>query len=196
MGIGESGSFVSSSQTPDYKPNQYFTPKYFDKVLRAIESSTPRLGNGYEIHNTPRGWTIGLHSKPIGKKLRFFVITTFKENDTNYINCSIGMVNRTIPKLSGEYLDKTGTPPKMTVAEGGYVGIQVTYIPNNVFPTNATIEFRTTLTTNDTEATSFYPLAKVEILNTVAVITQLSDTNFVVNRMKIGRDVYSWSWSN
>lgn len=106
------------------------------------------------------------------------------------------MVNRTIPKLSGEYLDKTGTPPRMSVTENGYVGIQVTYIPNNVFPTNATIEFRTTLTTNDTAATSFYPLAKVDILNDVAQVTQLTDTNLVVNRMKIGRDVYSWSWSN
>jgi len=197
MPIGDSGSFVpSDSKTPSYKPDQFFTPKYVEKILRAIESSTPRRGNGYEIHNTPRGWTIGLHSKAVGKKLRFFVITTFNDNGTNYINCSVGMVNRTIPKLNDEYLDKTGTPPMLAVSGHGYVGIVVTYVPNQVFPTNATIEFRQSLEVNDTASTSFYPLAMIDEVNNSVTVSQLSDTNLVVNRMKIGRDLYSWSWSN
>lgn len=204
MPIGDSGGFVSSSQTPDYKPDQNFNARYLEKILRAIEAGTPRRGNGYEIHNTNRGWTLGLQSKPLGKKLRFFVVTIYDDNGSIYANVSVGMVNRTIPKLENKFLDQTigdGRPPRIAVtADLGYIGIKVTYQPSKVFPNQSVIEYRTTLETNDTSETSFYPLAIVALRQkdgvTTGQVTQLSESNLVVNRMKVGSDVYSWSWSN
>ena len=207
MPIGDSGGFVSSSQTPDYKPDQNFNARYLEKILRAIESGTPRRGVGYEIHNTNRGWTIGLHRPALGRKLRFFVVSVYDDNNSIFANVSVGMVNRTIPKLEGKFLDQTlganetQRPPRISItAPLGYVGIEVAYEPNKVFPTTAEIKYKTTLAENDTNITSFYPLAVIAIeqkdgVNT-ALVTQLSDVNLVVNRMKVGTDVYSWSWSN
>jgi hypothetical protein len=204
MPIGDSGGFVSSSQTPDYKPDQNFNARYLEKILRAIEAGTPRRGVGYEIHNTNRGWTIGLQRPAIGRKLRFFVVSVYDDNGSVFANVSVGMVNRTIPKLESKFLDQTlagDRPPRIAItADLGYVGIEVTYEPNKVFPTQSTIVYKTTLETNDTNVTSFYPLAIVALKEKdgakVAQVSQLSDTNLVVNRMKIGTDVYSWSWSN
>jgi hypothetical protein len=204
MPIGDSGGFVSSSQTPDYKPDQNFNARYLEKILRAIEAGSPRRGVGYEIHNTNRGWTIGIQRPAIGRKLRFFIVTVYDDNGSIFANVSVGMVNRTIPKLEEKFLDQTleeGRPPRIAVTKDlGYVGIRVTYEPNKVFPNNSIIEYRETLETNDTSNTSFYPLAIISLRRqdgvTTSQITQLSDVNLVVNRMKIGTDVYSWSWSN
>ena len=204
MAIGDSGGFVSSSQTPDYKPDQNFNARYLEKILRAIEAGTPRRGVGYEIHNTNRGWTIGLQRPAIGRKLRFFVVSIYDENGSIFANVSVGMVNRTIPKLENKFLDQTigeGRPPRVPItADLGYVGIKVSYEPNKVFPTQSVIEYRTTLETNDTNVTSFFPLAIVSLKQEngvkVGQVTQLSEINLVVNRMKVGTDVYSWSWSN
>jgi hypothetical protein len=204
MPIGDSGGFVSSSQTPDYKPDQNFNARYLEKILRAIEAGTPRRGVGYEIHNTNRGWTIGLQRPAIGRKLRFFVVSVYNDNGSIFANISVGMVNRTIPKLEGKFLDQTlaeDRPPRLPItADLGYVGIEVTYQPSKVFPTESEIKYRTTLDANDTNVKSFFPLAIIALKEKdgekVAQVTQLSDTNLVVNRMKVGTDVYSWSWSN
>jgi hypothetical protein len=196
MALSDSSGWVSSSQTPDLNAQQYLTPRYLEAVLKAIESNTPRRGYGYEVHSSPRGWTIGINQQPQGRKLRFFVVTMFSDNNQFYANCSVGMVNRTIPKMNGQYLDKTGTPPSIEINGHGYVGVTVTYQSGKVFPNESVIEFRTTLSTNDTEVTSFYPLAIVDIIDGQPLVSQLSDTNLVVNRMKIGSDLYSWSWSN
>jgi hypothetical protein len=205
MPIGDSGGFVSSSQTPDYKPDQNFNAGYLEKILRAIEAGTPRRGVGYEIHNTNRGWTIGLQRPALGRKLRFFVVTVYEDNGTVFANVSVGMVNRTIPKLESKFLDQTlgeGRPPRVAItADLGYVGIKVTYQSGKVFPNESEIEYRTELQTNDTSDTSFYPLAVIALIKDNegqrrAQVTQLSDVNLVVNRMKVGTDVYSWSWSN
>lgn len=196
MGLSDTTGWVSSSDAPNYRPDQNFTPEYVQQILKAIEANAPRRGNGYEVHSTSRGWTLGIPQKTAGKKLRFFVVTVYRKNGLNYANCSVGMVNRTIPKLDGTYLDKSGEPPAIAIGNHGYIGVLVTYQAGKVFPNEATIEYRTTLATNDNAITSFFPLASIDIVDDVANIIQLSDTNLVVNRMKVGTEVYYWSWSN
>lgn len=196
MPLDDTTGWLSSSSVPNYRPDQALTPKYIQKVLKSIERSTPRNGNGYEVHSSPKGWTLGLPYEASSRRLRFFVVTVYSKDGSCVANVSAGMVNRTIPTMNGEYLDKSGEPPSIPVADGCYVGVEVSYIAGMVFPNVAQIVTKTQLSTNDSLSTSFYPLASIKIVDDLSSVTQLCDTNLVVNRMKVGFDAFSWSWSN
>lgn len=207
MSLDDTTGWLSSSAVPNFKPDQPLTPRYIQRVLKSIERATPRNGSGYEVHASPKGWTLGLPYGATSKKLRFFIVTVYQKNGSYVANVSAGMVNRTIPKMDGQFIDKSGEPPSVPVADGDYVGVEVSYMSGLVFPNVAIITTRQNLLLNDTENKSFYPLASISIdenLNAdptqnnyeIISVTQLCDTNLVVNRMKVGINVFSWSWSN
>jgi len=109
-----------------------------------------------------------------------------------------GTVNRYIPKIGSDYIDKVPAPT-ITVTDNGYVMVKVTHEPNKYFPRTAEVVFEAVATPPvDTETTSYYPLAKVNKTtvggtNTYA-LQYFSNGNLIVNRLKSGQGAATWWW--
>lgn len=109
-----------------------------------------------------------------------------------------GTVNRYIPKIGTEYIDKVPRP-QLTVTDNGYILVKVTYEANKYFPRTAEIVFLAVATPPvDTENESYYPLAKVNKTTTGGVDTYkldyLGNGNLIVNRLKSGQGAATWWW--
>ena len=109
-----------------------------------------------------------------------------------------GTVNRYIPKIGADYIDKVPAP-QLTVTDSGYVMVKVTYEANKYFPRTAEIVFQVVTTPPvDTENESYYPLAKVDKTTTGGVDTYslqyFAAGNLIVNRLKSGQGAATWWW--
>lgn len=109
-----------------------------------------------------------------------------------------GTVNRYIPKIGTEYIDKVPAPT-ITVTDNGYVLVKVTHEANKYFPRTAEVVFEAVETPPvDTETTSYYPLAKVNKTTTGGTNTYalqyFSNGNLIVNRLKSGQGAATWWW--
>lgn len=109
-----------------------------------------------------------------------------------------GTVNRYIPKIGTEYMDKIPRP-QITVTDNGYILVKVTYEANKYFPRTAEIVFLAVATPPvDTENESYYPLAKVNKTTTGGVdsykLDYLGNGNLIVNRLKSGQGAATWWW--
>jgi hypothetical protein len=109
-----------------------------------------------------------------------------------------GTVNRYIPKIGSDYIDKVPAPT-ITVTDNGYVLVKVTYEPNKYFPRTAEVVFEAVATPPvDTETESYWPLAKVNkttVGSTTSYALQyFSNGNLIVNRLKSGQGAATWWW--
>ena len=109
-----------------------------------------------------------------------------------------GTVNRYIPKIGSDYIDKVPAP-QITVTDDGYIMVKVTHEPNKYFPRTAEVVFEAVATPPvDTETTSYYPLAKVNKttvgLTTTYALQYFSNGNLIVNRLKSGQGAATWWW--
>jgi hypothetical protein len=109
-----------------------------------------------------------------------------------------GTVNRYIPKIGSDYIDKVPAPT-ITVNDNGYVLVKVTHEANKYFPRTAEIVFEAVATPPvDTETTSYYPLAKVDKTTTGGTtsyaLQYFSSGNLIVNRLKSGQGAATWWW--
>jgi hypothetical protein len=109
-----------------------------------------------------------------------------------------GTVNRYIPKIGSDYIDKVPAPT-ITVTDNGYIMVKVTHEPNKYFPRTAEVVFEAVATPPvDTETTSYYPLAKVNKttvgLTTTYALQYFSNGNLIVNRLKSGQGAATWWW--
>jgi len=109
-----------------------------------------------------------------------------------------GTVNRYIPKIGSDYIDKVPAPT-ITVTDNGYVMVKVTHEANKYFPRTAVVVFEAVATPPvDTETTSYYPLAKVNKTTvgstTTYALQYFSNGNLIVNRLKSGQGAATWWW--
>ena len=109
-----------------------------------------------------------------------------------------GTVNRYIPKIGSDYIDKVPAPT-ITVTDNGYVMVKVTHEANKYFPRTAEVVFEAVATPPvDTETTSYYPLAKVNKTTvgstTTYALQYFSNGNLIVNRLKSGQGAATWWW--
>lgn len=110
-----------------------------------------------------------------------------------------GTVNRYIPKIGTDYIDKVPAPT-LTVTDEGYVMVKATYEANKYFPRTAEIVFEVVTTPPaDTDTTSYWPLAKVQKATSGGVTTYslqyFSNGNLIVNRLKSGQGQATWWWN-
>lgn len=109
-----------------------------------------------------------------------------------------GTVNRYIPKIGADYIDKIPRP-QITVTDNGYILVKVTYEANKYFPRTAEIVFLAVSSPPaDTENESYYPLSKVNKTTSGGVDTYtldyLGNGNLIVNRLKSGQGAATWWW--
>lgn len=109
-----------------------------------------------------------------------------------------GTVNRYIPKIGNNYIDKVPAPT-ITVTANGHILVKVTYEANKYFPRTAEVVFVAGATPPvDTETISHYPLSTVT--QTIAggittyALQNLSSGNLICNRLKSGQGMATWWW--
>lgn len=116
----------------------------------------------------------------------------------NKVTIVPGTVNRYIPKIGADYIDKM-PPPALTVTGEGYILVKASYVADKFFPRSAVIVFEAVTTPpEDTDTDSYYPLAKVNPnpLNTSEYTLQLfSSGSLAVNRLKAGQNIATWWWT-
>lgn len=110
-----------------------------------------------------------------------------------------GTVNRYIPKIGEDYIDKV-PPPELTITAAGYIMVKCTHVPDKFFPRTAVIVFQAVETPPaDTETESFYVLAKVNEVPgtspTAYALQMYSTGNLSVNRLKAGQSTATWWWT-
>jgi hypothetical protein len=110
-----------------------------------------------------------------------------------------GTVNRYIPKVGSDYIDKVPAPT-ITVNDNGYVMIKATYEPNKYFPRTAEVVFQAVSTPPaDTDTTSYYPIGTITKVTTGSVVSYsmqflTNGGNLIVNRLKAGNSIATWWW--
>jgi hypothetical protein len=118
--------------------------------------------------------------------------------DADKVYVSPGTVNRYIPKIGSDYIDKVPAP-SLTVTDNGYVMVKATYEANKYFPRTAEIVFQAVSTPPaDTDTISYYPLATItkDTSSGTAVYSMqyLASGNLIVNRLKAGNSMATWWW--
>jgi len=118
--------------------------------------------------------------------------------DDDKVTIQPGTVNRYIPKIDGNYIDKVPAP-KITVSADGYILVKVTHQPQKYFPRTAEIVFLPVATPPvDVDTISYYPLAKVNKNETGGItsysLQYFSKGNLIVNRLKSGQGAATWWW--
>ena len=158
-------------------------------------------GVGYTFDSSSRGFTIDT-SDPfptVVSKLPEVPLTPTINGDK--VTITPGTVNRYIPKIGSEYIDRTPAPT-LTVTGTGYVLVKCTYEANKFFPRTAVIIFEAGATLPaDTGEESYYPLAYAQSIPESSPaaysLTNLVGLtgNLVVNRLKAGSNTATWWWS-
>lgn len=207
MGLGDNtpNRSPSSPYLPSVKPNQQLTPSFVGKIINAIDSSTPRFGNGYQIGNYATGSVMRFNTPfTAGAPMTNFMVTAWTEKGQSWATVSVGTVNRRVPKIGSKYLDQpdaNGLFPKIQVLSDGYVVLEAKYEANKPFPDNVEVKFVATLGTNMETNVSTYALAKVVGKNATHTTPAMVLTNqmhlegnLAVNRYKIGTNIFYWQW--
>lgn len=115
------------------------------------------------------------------------------------VNIQPGTVNRYVPKIGEDYIDKI-PPPQLTVTGEGYVLVKVTYVAAKFFPRTAEIVFvEGADLPEDTNEESYYPLAKVSPIEdsdpAAYILGELKVGSLAVNRLKAGESTAVWWWT-
>lgn len=153
-------------------------------------------GSGYTFTSSSLGHNLNIEKPwaPIyaGGDVKPFTVT-LGDGD---VGVSPGTVNRYIPTIDGEYIDKD-PPPRLTVSDEGYVLIKATYEEAKFFPRTAEIVFEAGEEPPiDTENESYYPLAKINSPTGGGLsITAYINDNLIVNRLKAGDSTATWWWT-
>lgn len=187
-GSSINGSFAAGSPISASALNQLAAG--IDKALTMPSNDIQFMGNtggtSYSLGQTVYYGDPGLF--PLYPKL-----------NENKVTVTPGTVNRIVPVIGTDYIDKD-TPPTITVTGEGYICIKLTYVPATFFPRTSEIIFNAGVPTPaDTETVGYYPLAKINATTVGAVTTYsmivLSYGNFVCNRLKSGANPAVWYWS-
>ena len=207
MGLGDNtpNRAPSSPYLPSIRPNQQLTPSFVGKIINAIDSSTPRFGNGYQVANYSTGSVMRFNTPfTAGAPTTNFMVNAYTDGKAGWATVSIGTVNRRVPKIGSKYIDqydKDGLAPKVQLLSDGYVVIEAKYEANKPFPDNVEVKFIATLPTTQETSVSLYPLAKVVGKNAtkdnpaMILVNQMHlEGNLAVNRYKIGASTYYWQW--
>lgn len=205
--LGSSSGYVPRDGLPLLRVGDQFSIDTLNKIIEGINRATIVAGNGYQVRRYSNATVIQPNNYVVGGRFRNFQVYGFvNANNQGFITCSIGTVNRTIPKIGSLYIDQVDTdklPPKVAVNQSGYIVIEVTYDPEKPFPSQSEIKFVTQLETTANSTTSQYPLASVsyfpansalKIPAEVAVSQIHSERNLSVSRVKVGQNKIYWQW--
>ena len=157
-------------------------------------------GVGYTFDSSSRGFTIDSTDPFPGFDLRNPVVPLTPSIAGDKVTIQPGMVNRYIPKIGEEYIDRS-PPPTITITGNGYILVKATYEPDKYFPRNAEIVFASGESPPaDTSDVSHYPLAyasSIEGSSPASYSLTVSSFlgNLVVNRLKAGGNSATWWWT-
>lgn len=205
--LGSSSGYVPRDGLPMLKVGDQLSIDTLNKVIEGINRATVVAGNGYQVRRYSNSTVIQPSQYVSGGKFRNFQVYGFVDaSGQGFATCSIGTVNRTIPKIGSLYLDQVDTdklPPKVAVSNTGYIVIEVTYDANKPFPSQCEIKFVDQLETDLKQATSQYPLASVTYIPAngalkkpaEVLVSQIhSEDNLSVCRIKVGQNKFFWQW--
>tara|TARA_R110000868_G_scaffold282274_1_gene542520 strand:- start:9 stop:500 length:492 start_codon:yes stop_codon:yes gene_type:complete len=156
-------------------------------------------GVGYTFDSSSSGFTIDASDPFPSVELRNAIVPLTPSIAEDVVSIFPGLVNRYIPTIDGEYIDKTPRPT-LTITAAGYILAKATYVPDTFFPRNAEIIFEEGDTPpEDTDSESYYPLAYVASIEGSSPasysLTIFVQGNLVVNRLKAGASIATWWWS-
>jgi len=205
--LGSSSGYVPRDGLPLLRVGDQFSIDTLNKIIEGINKATVVAGNGYQVRRYSNSTVVQPTQYVSGGKFRNFQIYGFVDsNGGKYVTCSIGTVNRIIPKIGSLYLDQVDAkklPPKVAVQGTGYIVVEVTYNATRPFPDQCEIKFVSQLETNTNQLTSQYPLASVSIEEgnsanktppSVLVSQIHAEYNLSVCRIKVGQSTVYWQW--
>lgn len=180
----------------------------FQAITRGIDRATVTSGYGYQVRRYSNSTVIQPNQYVVGAPSRNFQIFGFTDSNGNgFATSTIGTVNRTIPKISGLYLDQVDAEkkiPKVPVTGDGYIIIEAYYDEFKPFPDGCVIKFVPALDANQFASDkSEYPLASVKYTPASLVknepaqvsITQIHEgKNLACCRVKVGASRIYWQW--
>ena len=155
-------------------------------------------GVGYTFDSSSRGFTLDT-SDPFPSLTAGRVEPLTPSIAGTKVNIQPGTVNRYVPKIGEDYIDKI-PPPQLTVTTEGYVLVKVTYVEAKFFPRTAEIVFvEGADLPEDTNEESYYPLAKVSPIEdsspTAYTLGEFKVGSLAVNRLKAGESTAVWWWT-
>ena len=200
MGINHLGN--SDGYNPRNSRNinvgDQFSIDHLKSIQRGIDRSEIVSGDGYKVR---------IKQNTTGGAFRNFQVLPYTDiNGLCHVTCSIGTVNRVIPKIGSLYLDQLDgeeLPPKITITADGYIVLEVAYEADKPFPNTTVVKYVNQLETELIASTSQYPLASVKYIpeDTAkkepvdVVATQIHATgNLSVARVKVGASTFYWQW--
>lgn len=205
--LGSGGGYVPRDGLPMIRVGDQFSIDTLNKIIEGINRATVVAGNGYQVRRYSNSTVIQPNQYVVGGKFRNFQVYGFVDSSgQGFATCSIGTVNRTIPKIGSLYIDQVDSeklPPKVAVTENGYIVIEVTYDPEKPFPSQSEIKFVAQLETTVNSTTSQYPLASVGYfpakpalkIPAEVVVSQIhAERNLSVSRVKVGQNKIYWQW--
>jgi hypothetical protein len=205
--LGSSSGYIPRDGLPMLRVGDQFSIDTFNKIVEGINRATVVAGNGYQVRRYSNSTVIQPSNYVVGGKFRNFQIFGYVDASGNaYVTCSIGTVNRTIPKIGSLQLDQVDAqklPPKVAVNGNGYIVIEVTYEPEKPFPSFSEIKFVNQLETAQHQMKSQYPLASVSLepANSATgtppqvLVSQIhAQDNLSVARIKVGQNRVYWQW--
>lgn len=205
--LGSSSGYVPRDGLPMLKVGDQLSIDTLNKVIEGINRATVVAGNGYQVRRYSNSTVIQPSQYVSGGKFRNFQVYGFVDvSGQGFITCSIGTVNRVIPKVGNLYMDQVDSdklPPKVAVSNTGYIVIEVTYDPTKPFPSQSEIKFVSQLETNMQQMTSQYPLASVSCVPANPAIKKPAEVlvsqihpeyNLSVARIKVGQNSVFWQW--
>lgn len=205
--LGSSSGYVPRDGLPMLKVGDQLSIDTFNKIVEGINRATVVAGNGYQVRRYSNSTVIQPNQYVVGGRFRNFQVYGFVDaSGQGFATCSIGTVNRTIPKMGSRYLDQLDTdklPPKVAVNATGYIVIEVTYDPEKPFPSQSEIKFVAQLETTTNSTTSQYPLASVAYfpansalkIPAEVLVSQIhAERNLSVSRVKVGQNKIFWQW--
>ena len=209
MGINHLGN--SDGYNPRNSRNinvgDQFSIDHLKSIQRGIDRNEIVSGDGYQVARYSNATVIRVRQNTTGGAFRNFQVLPYTDvNGACHVTCSIGTVNRVIPKIGSLYLDQLDAeelPPKITITADGYIVLEVAYEADKPFPNTTVVKFVNQLETELNASTSQYPLASVKYIPADAakkepadvVATQIHATgNLSVARVKVGASTFYWQW--
>jgi len=190
--------FNGSSINGSFAVGESISASALNKLATGIDATRSMPSNDilYQSNTNGTAYTLpnSVYYAPTGGPLD----PTVGGVDGDKVTIRPGTVNRYIPKIGSDYIDKVPAPT-ITVTDNGYVLVKVTYEPNKYFPRTAEVVFEAVATPPvDTETESYWPLAKVNkttVGSTTSYALQyFSNGNLIVNRLKSGQGAATWWW--
>ena len=187
--------FNNSSLDGSFSPGQPVSAAALNKLGTGVDITRTMMSNDVQFVANTGGVSYSLPQQ-------VYYAATSGPLDPGLVGDKVtiqpGTVNRYIPKIGSDYIDKVPAPT-ITVTDNGYVMVKVTHEANKYFPRTAEVVFEAVATPPvDTETTSYYPLAKVNKTTTGSTTTYalqyFSNGNLIVNRLKSGQGAATWWW--